>query len=137
MGSIGEHLLVDKIIIGFTAGVWDMCHKGHTNFLKKCKEHCDYLIVSVATDYITRVQKGHLRPVNSLGQRLTDLRNSGLADKLVITDGLDVSVYLQIADVWFKGSGGQPNLRPLEYANIIYIERTPGISTSMLIEDED
>ena len=137
MALIGEHLQMNKIIIGFTAGVWDMCHEGHTNFLKKCKEHCDYLIVSVATDYITRVQKGQNRPVNSLEQRLTDLRNSGLADKLVITDGLDVGMYLQIADVWFKGSGGQPNLRPLEYANIIYIEYTPGISTTMLIEELD
>ncbi len=129
--------VADKIIIGFTRGVWDLFHEGHINCLIKCREQCDYLIVGVATDYITRVQKGQNRPINSLETRLTNLRKSELADKLIIVDNLDVSPYLQIADVWFKGEEGQPNLRPIEFANIVYIERIPEISTTQIIEDQE
>lgn len=127
--------VVKSFIIGFTAGVWDFCHVGHINFFKKCRKDCDYLIVSVASDYITRVQKGHDRPIHSCEKRIIDVMNTGLVDKTISTDGLDMGMYLQIADIWFKGEEGQLNLLPEKFANIKYIPRTPGISTTLLIED--
>lgn len=125
-----------KIVIGFTCGAWDIFHYGHTNFLKKCREHCDYLIVGIVTDYWLMVQKGHNRPMDSLQLRLTNLRDSGLTDKIVICDTLDMSQYIQMVDVWIKGAD-QKSMRPLEYANIIYIERTPKISTTQIIEETE
>lgn len=124
-----------KIKIGFTCGAWDLFHKGHTNFLTECRKHCDYLIVGIVTDYWLMVQKGHNRPVNSLSLRLMHLRDSKLTDKIVICDTLDMHQYLQMVDVWIKGAD-QKSMLPLEYANTVYIKRTPGVSTTTLLENK-
>lgn len=117
--------------IGFTVGVWDLFHEGHINFLKEAKKNCDYLYVGIMTDYWVRVQKGHDRPIESLEQRMVSLKTSGLVDKIVIIDTLDMTTYLQMMDIWFKGNE-QKNMRPTQWSNEIYIERTPNISTTEL-----
>lgn len=122
------------MILGFTVGVWDLFHEGHINFLKNAKAHCDFLHVGIMTDYWVRVQKGHKgRPVDSLESRIVNLRKSGLADNVVVLDTLDMSQYLQMAHVWIKGDE-QKNMRPNEFANVIHIDRTEGVSTTDLIE---
>src|SRR4030042_2589371 len=112
--------------IGFTVGCFDLLHKGHIKFLKRCKKYCDYLIVAVTTNYITRVQKGKGRPIQSLFERIDNVMP--YADKVIVVDTLDMTSYLQIADVWLKGEG-QNNMKPFDYPNIVFIKRTPDIST--------
>lgn len=121
--------------LGFTVGVWDLFHQGHINFLKKCHEYCDYLFVGIMTDYWVTVQKGKNRPIESLAHRISNLQNSHLSDKIVILDTLDMEIYLSMVDIWIKGEG-QCNMRPINFPNIIYIERTKGISTTLLARTE-
>lgn len=119
--------------LGFTVGVWDLLHEGHINLLKEARKHCDYLFVGIMTDFWVRVQKDHTRPFESLAQRLANLRNTNLVDKVVILDTLDMSPYLQMVDVWIKGED-QKNMLPTQWGHEVFLPRTPDISTTELIE---
>jgi cytidyltransferase-like protein len=119
--------------LGFTVGIWDLLHEGHTNLIKKCKDHCDYLFVGIMNDFWVRVQKGHDRPFQSLEERISKLRQVDMVDKIVILDTLDMEPYLQMVDVWIKGKE-QKNMRPITWPNEIFLDRTPGVSTTDLIK---
>jgi len=119
--------------LGFTVGVWDLLHEGHINLLKRAKDHCDYLFVGIMTDFWVRIQKDHNRPFESLAQRLVNLRNTNLTDKIIILNTLDMTPYLQMVDVWIKGSD-QKNMLPIQWDNEVFLSRTPNISTTELIE---
>ena len=121
--------------LGLTIGVWDLWHVGHENFLSYARSECDFLFVGIMTDFWCHVQKGHNRPYESLQHRLMNLRNSYLADKIVIIDTLDIHNYLQMVDVWIKGED-QRNMRPLDWPNTVFIERTEGVSTTQKGLDE-
>ena len=123
--------------IGFTVGVWDLFHEGHLNFLKTAKSHCNFLHVGIMNDYWVRVQKGHEnRPVDSLESRIVNLKKISYVDNIVILDTLDMSQYLQMCHVWIKGED-QKNMRPIDFANCVFIKRTQGISTTLLINKKD
>ena len=48
---------MEKKIVGYTTGVYDMFHIGHLNVIRRAKELCDYLIVGVSTDELVRHEK--------------------------------------------------------------------------------
>lgn len=120
--------------IGFTVGVFDLFHEGHKNLLAHCVQHCDHLLVGVMNDYWVRVQKGHDRPSQSEQTRLLAVRNYPLVWKAILLDTLDMTPYLQIADLWLLGAN-QRNMRPFNSPiPQLRIPETPGISTTLLLE---
>lgn len=121
--------------IGFTVGCWRLLHHGHINHLKEARQQCDYLIVGIMNDYWINVQKGREYPIENIDVAINNLRKTGLCDKIIELDTLNMSPYLQIADVWFKGED-QKNMRPEKFDNIIIIPRTQGISTTQIIEEK-
>lgn len=56
------------MIIGYTAGVYDMFHIGHLRLLQRARSECDQLIVGITTDELSMGYKGK-KPVVSFEER--------------------------------------------------------------------
>ena len=70
------------MIIGFTAGAFDLCHAGHVLMLRECKEHCDKLIVGLHVDpSIERPTKN--KPVQTLVERYIQLKGLSYVDEII------------------------------------------------------
>jgi glycerol-3-phosphate cytidylyltransferase len=122
--------------IGFTVGVFDLFHKGHHNLLARAREHCDLLVVGVMNDYWVRVQKGHDRPADSEQTRLLRVIKHPAVHKAILLDTLDMSAYLQVADVWILGEH-QRNMRPfISPIPSVRVPETAGVSTTLLLKGE-
>lgn len=59
-------------------GVFDLLHVGHLNYFREAKKLGDILVVSVTTDKY--VNKGPLRPVFNIDQRINFLKNIKIID---------------------------------------------------------
>jgi cytidyltransferase-like protein len=64
-------------------GTFDIFHKGHENFLKQARRKGDFVIAVVARDK-TVLDVKKQKSVNSEQKRLRILKNSGLADKVIL-----------------------------------------------------
>jgi len=63
----------NKMIIGYTSGVFDLFHIGHLNMLKNAKSLCDKLVVGVSTDEL--VSYKNKKAVIPFEERLEIVRN--------------------------------------------------------------
>ena len=125
-----------KVVL--TYGTYDILHYGHIRLLKRAKELGNYLIVGISTDefnnikgkksfYDYETRKEMLEaikyvdlviPENDWAQKLDDIKKYNVD---VVTMGSD-----------WKDDPRFEYLR--EYCNVVYLERTNGISTTMLKE---
>ena len=65
--------------VGLALGVFDFCHHGHLNFLRRAAANCDRLVVAVHTDEaVLRYKKEH--PANSQKERARAIAELGIAD---------------------------------------------------------
>ncbi|WZL82112.1 Gfo/Idh/MocA family oxidoreductase [Vallitaleaceae bacterium 9-2] len=118
-----------------TYGSFDLFHEGHYNLLKRAKELGDYLIVGITTEYYD-MQRGKMNVIDSLLDRIENVKNSGFADEIIIEDHdgqkLEDIIKYKI-DIFTVGSdwiGTFDFLR--EYCEVIYLERTKYVSSTML-----
>ena len=123
--------------IGYTTGTFDNFHHGHKHLLKAMKVWCKTLIVGLVTDELGARQKR--QPAQTFEHRRSVLYESGLVDAVVAHRGDTKQIayekmkfdVLLIGDDYF----GNP-----EYDNmavpVIFIPRTPNISSSLLITQQ-
>ena len=64
------------MIVGYTAGAFDLFHIGHLNILRNARSMCDRLVVGVSTDELIVACKGR-RPVVPFEERMASWRASG------------------------------------------------------------
>lgn len=76
------------MIVGYTAGVYDMFHVGHLNLLRRAAEQCDRLIVGVTTDELCWERKGK-KPVVPYSERLDIVSAIRFVDAAVPQDVYD------------------------------------------------
>lgn len=134
---------MDKYIIGYTSGVFDMFHVGHLNVLKRAKEQCDYLIVGVSTDEVVQSYK-HKTPIIPFEQRIAIVESLRCVDEAVAQHTMDKLEMWKIKhfDVMFHGNEWKGtelyNRYEDEFAKVgvkvIYLPHTDGISSSILRE---
>lgn len=88
LGHLQKYVPEQKIIIGYTTGVFDMFHIGHLNVLKRAKAECDYLIVGVTTDELSLSRKGKT-PIIPLVERMEIVKSLTFVDQVVPQENMD------------------------------------------------
>ena len=74
---------MDKKIVGFTCGAFDLLHAGHALMLEECKNHCDYLIVGVQSDPSKdRAEKN--KPIMTYDERIILVKSNKWVDEVVL-----------------------------------------------------
>ncbi len=120
-----------------TYGTFDLLHYGHINLLKRAKEYGDYLIVALSTDEFN-LNKKNKKCYFSFDHRKQLLEAIRYVD-LVIPENTweqkvnDVVEYhidtFVIGDDWKNQFDFLKN-----YCEVVYLPRTPEISTSQIKE---
>lgn len=122
-----------------TYGTFDLFHEGHYNILKRAKEQGDYLIVGVTSENYDKM-RGKLNVKQSLLERIENVKNSGFADEVIIEEYVgqkidDIKKYN--VDKFVIGSDWTGKFDYLrEYCEVIYLERTKGVSSTQLRNSE-
>ena len=130
------------MIIGYTAGVYDLFHIGHLNLLKNAKGICDKLIVGVTTDSLVMYKGQHA--MIPYEDRLEIVRSIKYVDAVVPQADMDKlamckrlgASYLFVGDDWY----GTDKWNKYEEAfakeeiKIIYFPYTEGISSTKISE---
>ena len=117
----------------FTTGTFDILHYGHINLLQNAKAQGDYLIVGLNTT------KNGKETYYSYEERKKMLEAIKYVDCVVpIHNQNDKYYYLDNVDIFAIGSDyiGYDDIEEIEkYCKVVYIDRTPNISTSKIKED--
>lgn len=117
-----------------TYGTFDLTHVGHIRFLKRAKKLGDYLVVGLSTDEFNKIKgKECIFPYE---ERKEILENIGFVD-LIIPETCweqkteDIKKYkIDIFVIGEDWSGKFDFLK--EYCEVIYLPRTPNISTTKI-----
>ena len=121
-----------------TYGTYDLLHKGHVRLLERAKALGDYLIVGVTADTFDR-ERGKINVQQSLVERIENVRSTGLADEIVIEEyeGQKIDDIKRMnVDIFTVGSDWRGKFDYLsEYCEVVYLERTKGISSTELRSD--
>lgn len=121
-----------------TYGTFDLLHYGHIRLLKRAKELGDYLIVALSTDEFNELKK-HKEAYNSYNERKYILEAIKYVDEVIpendwnqkITDVQKYNI-----DTFVMGDDWKGKFDFLkEYCNVVYLPRTPGISTTKIKHD--
>ncbi|MBC2852527.1 Gfo/Idh/MocA family oxidoreductase [Cetobacterium sp. 2G large] len=118
-----------------TYGTFDLFHEGHYNLLKRAKNQGEYLIVGVTTENYDKT-RGKLNVQDSLMKRIEAVKATKLADEIIIEEfeGQKIQDILKYnIDKFVIGSDWRGKFDYLkEYCDVIYLERTKGISSTDL-----
>lgn len=128
------------MIIGYTAGVFDLFHIGHLNLLKNAKGLCDKLIVGVTVDDLV-LYKGK-RAMIPFEDRIEIVRSIKYVDaavpqydmdKLSMCKKLGASV-LFVGDDWFGTEKWKDYEKTFEEngIKIVYFPYTKGVSSTKI-----
>lgn len=123
-----------------TYGTFDMLHYGHINLLHRAKELGDYLIVVLSTDEFNWDEKGK-KTYFSYQQRKQLLEAIRYVDLVIPEQSWEqkiTDVDLYKVDTFVMGDdwkGEFDYVSDQTSADVVYLERTPEISTTQIKKD--
>lgn len=122
-----------------TYGTYDLLHYGHVRLLERAKALGDYLIVGVTADDFDKV-RGKINVQQSLTERIEAVRRLDIADEIIVEEyeGQKIDDIIKYGvDIFTVGSDWVGVFDYLEeYCEVVYLERTQGISSSEIREQK-
>lgn len=120
-----------------TYGTYDLLHEGHINLLRRARALGDYLIVGLSTDDFNRLK--HKDSFLPYKQRRTVLEAIRYVDEVIPEENWEQKindVRVHDVDIFVMGDDWDGKFDELkEYCEVVYLARTPIISTTSLKED--
>lgn len=123
---------MNKLIYGYCGMTADFLHVGHIRFLRRCKGHCDHLIVGVMSDDCVEQYKGK-RPIMNERERQEILRAIEDVDSVTLQTTFEFPKQI-VDDPDFVVFDSDEHRRI--GADIIFT-RTAQISSSQFKEEQD
>ncbi|MCR5765899.1 MAG: adenylyltransferase/cytidyltransferase family protein [Treponema sp.] len=127
--------------VGYICGVYDLFHAGHLAILRRCKEHCDYLIVGINSDNLTETSKKK-RPVINEKDRMDIVGSIRYVDEVVLVDfhnhSPELAWSLYHFDVQFCGDDHEKELQVQKKwlqergSDLVFFPYTKRVSTTKL-----
>lgn len=117
-----------------TYGTFDLFHFGHLQILKRAKELGDYLVVAVSSDEFNAV-KGK-QCVYPFEHRAEIVKAIKYVDEVIAEDNWEQKnndIKQRKIDIFVMGDDWKGKFDDLSrYCDVVYLSRTPGISTTYL-----
>lgn len=131
---------------GIALGTFDLFHIGHVEFLRQCKELCDWLVVALNTDAFAERYKR--KPILNLVERFVMLESCRYVDQVIVNTGEEnsreairlskASVILHgddwTGDLYFQQLGVTEEWLKKHGVTVQYVPYSPSLSTSTIIE---
>lgn len=101
-----------KKTVGLTSGVFDLFHILHLNYITRCREQCDFLIVGIDSDDLVKATKGPERPI------FNEMQRAAIIDALKPVDVVFINYDLE------NDFGGLAKVfRPIIFKNDVFANR--------------
>lgn len=119
-----------------TYGTFDLLHYGHINLLRRAKELGDYLVVAISTDEFNSIK--NKKSYFNYEKRKMILEAIRYVDEVIPEENWEqkiVDVRERNIDIFVMGDDWEGKFDFLkEYCEVVYLERTPDISTTQIKE---
>ena len=120
-----------------TFGTFDVFHVGHVRVLQRAAELGDRLVVGVSSDALNFAKKGR-SPVFNEDERLEIISSLRVVDGVFLEESLEKKrdyIVEQHADVLVMGDDWTGKFDWVkDVCDVVYLPRTPSVSTTGLIE---
>lgn len=120
-----------------TFGTFDVFHVGHVNILERAKELGAFLIVGVSSDQLNYSKKGRY-PVFDEDHRIRMVRAIHCVNEVFLEESLELKGEYLVnysADILVMGDDWKGKFDHFNHlAQVVYLPRTDGISTTEIIE---
>lgn len=125
----------DRTVITF--GTFDVFHIGHLKVIERAAELGDRLVVGVSSDALNQSKKDRA-PVFSEGERMAIVAALKPVDGVFLEESLELKreyILEHGADVLVMGDDWKGRFDEFrDVCEVVYLPRTPAISTTALIE---